>query len=163
MQSHDGLIHLLPALPEQWKSGKVMGLKSRGNFTFDMEWRDGKIIYLKITTWHWGNCRLRSSLPLDDRRLKKAAGINPNSLFVTENIKQPLISPKAKIASPSLPMVYEYDLQTEKGNNIFLISDINSQNNYKYQRHEIRSSLPVFSSFDYFLFPAIGQTTDSCL
>jgi hypothetical protein len=35
--------------------------------------------------------------------------------LVIENIKQTLISAKAKLAAPSLPMVYEYDLQTEKG------------------------------------------------
>ena len=43
LQSHLGNIHLLPALPIEWKKGKVTGLKTRGNFTVNMEWEDGKL------------------------------------------------------------------------------------------------------------------------
>ena len=51
IQSHGGYIYLLPALPEVWKaSGKVRGLKARGNFTVDMEWKDGKVISYKVSS-----------------------------------------------------------------------------------------------------------------
>ena len=51
IQSHAGFIDLLPALPDAWKaSGEVRGLKARGNFVVDMQWRDGKINYYRITS-----------------------------------------------------------------------------------------------------------------
>lgn len=48
IQSHNGYIHLLPALPKAWSKGQVKGLKARGNYTVDMSWENGKIVRLKI-------------------------------------------------------------------------------------------------------------------
>ena len=51
IQSHDGFIELLPAIPDAWKNfGEIKGLKARGNFTVDMDWKDGKITNYRIAS-----------------------------------------------------------------------------------------------------------------
>ncbi len=51
IQSHAGYIELIPAIPNEWKStGEVRGLRARGNFTVDFKWKDGKVIYYRITS-----------------------------------------------------------------------------------------------------------------
>ena len=43
MQSHLGFIHLLPALPDQWRAGSISGLCAKGNFEVDIQWEDGQL------------------------------------------------------------------------------------------------------------------------
>jgi alpha-L-fucosidase 2 len=49
IQSHEGQIHLLPALPETWaKQGEFKGLCARGGYVVDCKWKDGKVLSYKI-------------------------------------------------------------------------------------------------------------------
>lgn len=51
IQSHAGYIELLPAIPDVWKaSGEVKGLRARGNFTVDMQWKDGRVRNYRVTS-----------------------------------------------------------------------------------------------------------------
>jgi alpha-L-fucosidase 2 len=50
VQSHLDEIHLLPALPDEFKTGKITGVKARGGYTIDMEWKDGELVRANIYT-----------------------------------------------------------------------------------------------------------------
>lgn len=48
MQSGDGVIELLPALPKQWPNGNIKGLRARGGFTVDISWNNGHLEHSTI-------------------------------------------------------------------------------------------------------------------
>ena len=116
LQSHDGAVHLLPALPDSWNEGEVKGLLARGAFTVDMKWNSNELQEAVITSKIGGVLRLRSYIPLAGEGLQEASGPCQNPLLQSANIREPLKSKSLK-SFDLLPVrkVYEYDIETRPG------------------------------------------------
>ena len=127
MQSEDGDLNLLPALPDVWKSkGSISGLRARGGFdVVSIVWKDGKVIKAVIKSNLGGNLRLRvpNAMKMNDgKKLKTAEGDNRNPFYQTEKIAEPIISNKAKITLPDLKQTWLYDISTQAGKTYTFIS-----------------------------------------
>ena len=80
MQSYDGYIHLLAALPSAWKDGSIKGLVARGGFVIDMDWKEGKLTKAVIHSKNGGMCRIKYDNTLKSKGLKKTKEANVFSL-----------------------------------------------------------------------------------
>ena len=128
MQSADGSLHLLPALPDAWKiAGSVSGLRAIGGFeVISLEWKDGEVSKAVIRSTLGGNLRLRA--PNAMRRLKgsglkEAKGENTNAFYYVEEVQKPVISEKARITSADLKPTFLYDLPTSAGEVSTVVAD----------------------------------------
>lgn len=60
LQSHQGFLDFLPALPSEWNAGRVSGLKARGGFEVSMEWNEGQLIGATIHAMSNGSIHVRA-------------------------------------------------------------------------------------------------------
>ncbi|WP_154671027.1 glycosyl hydrolase family 95 catalytic domain-containing protein [Proteiniphilum saccharofermentans] len=124
LQSHGGEIFLLPALPDKWQDGYIEGIRARGGFTVDLEWKNGQISRVTIHSALGGNCRIRThqALTSKDVKLNEATGDNPNSFyFVDEESGRVVYS--GTITPLSLKDSYLFDFETTKGAEYELTTD----------------------------------------
>ena len=126
LQSHDGAVDLLPALPDAWPQGKITGLRARGGFEITaLAWSKGKISEAKIASKLGGVLRIRSRVPLarkDGMKLDGANGENPNPFFATPPAPAQTISPEAKPVAYLLPPESAYDIATKPGETVTLVA-----------------------------------------
>lgn len=83
LQSHDGRISLLPALPKAWPQGSVKGIKARGNFTINISWKNNQLEKATVYSGNGGKCRIRVLVPVKvvETTAMPASGENSNPLF----------------------------------------------------------------------------------
>jgi alpha-L-fucosidase 2 len=121
VQSHDGFVNLLPALPDEWASGSVSGICCVGGFVIDdLRWEHGVVTYLRIRSTLGGNLRLSCSNQLTSKthHLMKATGDNPNSFFATFTMPVTRVDgdsyTPADQMTTSLPSKFVWDVDTKK-------------------------------------------------
>lgn len=124
LQSANGDIHILPALPDEWANGNVSGLRTYGGFELAFEWANGQLEKLVVKSNLGGNCRIRVPNEMafaNGQDLVLAEGVNPNSFFDIPQVKTPLISEKANVEEINLKSTVLYDFDTEAGKTYTLV------------------------------------------
>jgi alpha-L-fucosidase 2 len=119
LQSNDGAIFVLPALPDVWTDGNIEGLRARGGFEIkSLKWKNGQLSRLIIKSNAGGNCRIRSCSPLKVEGkaiLHQAKDDNNNPFYQKPHVKNPLISPQANPETVKLRDTFLYDIETKSG------------------------------------------------
>jgi alpha-L-fucosidase 2 len=108
LQSHKGVLHLLPALPDSWSQGHIRGVRARGNYEIDIEWYKGQLVKAVIRTGNTIplNVDGQSSIML---KYKKLAGftVRCNGSLLSYDIKNDVIKFDARPSE-------EYVIQRDK-------------------------------------------------
>ena len=132
VQSHDGAVFLLPAIPAEWADGEVSGLRTVGGFVIEkMKWQRGKLAEATIRSTIGGNLRLRSAVPVasESHTLKAAAYAqpNPNPLFATWTMPVERVNPEGgyvpagnRATGTTARNTHLYDVETQPGDIITL-------------------------------------------
>ncbi len=108
VQSHDEAVQLLPALPDQWSTGTVSGLKARGGYTLQLAWKNKTLTSVKIHSTLGNVIRIVSRTPLKGKNLATASGANPNSFYQS-------VFTESKKLPEQFKGLFVYDLKTEAG------------------------------------------------
>ena len=117
VQSHAGVLQLLPALPSAWPSGKVTGLKARGGLEVDLEWVEGKLTRAVVRSKLGGNVRLRTYEPVsvEGAMVRPASGANPNRFYQTVAAGKVLIANGVTLPDVRTKLAHTVDIATAKG------------------------------------------------
>lgn len=89
LQSHSGEICFIPALPKEWESGSVRGMKARGGFEVSFSWAGGKMQTAEIKSLCGNSCTVYSDAPIEIYKDGKPV---PNVVFQKDNNTYTFIS-----------------------------------------------------------------------
>jgi alpha-L-fucosidase 2 len=81
LQSHNGVVRLLPALPDAWPEGRVTGLRARGGMELDLEWKKGKLTGATLRSKLGGPCKIRYGQKEVDIQTRPGASYRLNGLL----------------------------------------------------------------------------------
>ena len=115
MQSHEGYISLLPALPFIWRSGSITGIKARGGFQIDIDWENGRLRKSEIYSVLGGTCRIRTLRPVKVLEVQIVnTGLN-NMYLNVASVPEFINSTKEKLESIDSSCGYIIEFITEPG------------------------------------------------
>lgn len=116
MQSHDGAIDILPALPSGFPDGEIRGLRTRGGFIVDLSWKDGKVKKINVSSPLGGVCKLRTKEPIEvsgETQIKQTRKSNP--CFIVPDVPKYLNHSKVDINSVEPGDYYILSFETKPG------------------------------------------------
>lgn len=114
VQSHDGFVNLLPALPKAWSKGSVKGLRTVGGFIVeDLTWEDGRLKLVVVRSTLGGNLRIGTKEKAQSYSPVSSESPNPNPLFTVWSM--PVEKDGQLLIGNSNNPLYLYDIETHKG------------------------------------------------
>jgi len=88
LQSHLNEIHLLSALPSAWKEGSIKGLRARGNFEINIDWKNRVLTQAEIKSLSGGICKIRTSVPVTVEGVNAKSVADKRGYIVMFNTKK---------------------------------------------------------------------------
>jgi len=85
VQSHAGEISMLPALPTSWSDGSVTGLRARGGYEVNMQWKNGKLQSAEIRSKNGGDCKLRYGERMTQKSFKPGEVVRVDANLSSSN------------------------------------------------------------------------------
>lgn len=115
IQSHDGAIEILPALPRDWGFGKISGLKARGGFEVSLEWKSNEIKQGSILSKNGGVLPIRSKTPLIFEDGIQFMESGTNNLLLPINPGNSINNSDKELINQNIDGYFEYKILTNKG------------------------------------------------
>jgi alpha-L-fucosidase 2 len=121
LQSHEGELNLLPALPDAWQEGRVQGIRARGNYTVGIQWAGNKLTKATIYAGTGGICRIRTTIPVTVTGAAQAQQGESNPLLAPYGGTPFEQDKQASLTALDTVQTYVTELNAEKGKTYTII------------------------------------------